>query len=100
MEHYTGFDVSLELFELLGGGVFAAKSIEYDPNLIFSRIVLPRRPPNVSDDWLEYFGAIVRCQSNQWHVLRSLLSSLRPGQGPPSAGCRASPEGYAQRREK
>ena len=37
------------------------------------------RGPNVSDDWLEYFGAIVRCQSNQWHVLRSLLSSLRPG---------------------
>ena len=32
--------------------------------------------------------------------LEELVKFAAAGQGPPSAGCRASPEGYAQRREK
>ncbi len=48
----------------------------------------------------EFSGAAARRPPNQWHVLRSLLSWLRAGHGPPSSACGASPEGYAQRREK
>jgi hypothetical protein len=65
----------LEALKLqFGNAVFAAKSIEYDPNLIFSRIVLPRRPLNVSDD---LFGGRLRCPGFLSH-LRSLIVYNEP----------------------
>src|SRR5262249_27686001 len=57
-----------------GNAVFAAKSIEYDPNLIFSRIVLPRRPPNVSDD---LFGGRL-CRPGFLSHLRSSIGYDEP----------------------
>jgi hypothetical protein len=57
-----------------GNAVFAAKSIEYDPNLILSRIVFARRSPNLSDD---LFGRRLRCPGFLSH-LRSLIGYDEP----------------------